>query len=301
MLVLLIVLISLMIFSLRLALSGAELVSKVANSEIRRYDTIKNEGVLSSAVKTGFSITRVGLRMLIFVLKVVRACLMFFSIGYMALYLVFFSIISLGAAGAYTLFFEDLASYTEVSDSSNISSSSGIAFGGVDTLDFSTINNKDQAELLKEIAGLWGSDVTQERVDLIMKGATRIGRSSYSQSGSRGGSSDDQSVFDCSSFVGWTFNKSIDKDIPTDTSTASYLSGDVGAKFERVSADKLIPGDVVLNEDTLATGNSNHIGIYVGKNSKGQKMYIHCTSSGIGGVQITVHDWKVFLRYKGWK
>lgn len=295
MILLLIVLISIIIFSLRLSLSGAELLYRISDEDISRNKDGKS--VLNTLVAVGLATGNTGLRLLLSALRAIRALLMVTSVAYFALYIMIFSLFTLGAAGAYSLFFEDLASYTEVGNGSNTSEES--SSGGYGEVDLSVVKNTQQRELLKELMESWGSDVSQERVNFIMKGASRIGRSSYSQTDyRRGGSAEDQSVFDCSSFVGWTFNKSIDKTIPTWTTTASYVSGDVGAKFRRISADELIPGDILLNNDSLAGGNANHIGIYVGKTKKGQNMYLHCSSKGIGGAQITTHTWGVRLRYK---
>ena len=214
-----------------------------------------------------------------------------------------------GAGYAYLEYYQD-----EAGDSYSTESKSENSSGSVDInkLDWNSITDSGAREVLQTLSKTWGSEVTEERAKMIMLGATRIGKSHYSMNHNegRGGDSDDQSVFDCSSFVGWTFNKSGHSEIPTDTLTSSYVAtDDVGQYFDRVTADQLIPGDVALNNDSLDIYGANHAGIYVGKNADGEMLFMHCTSSTqtdphyvTDGVRIGKHpSFSVFFRYKNWK
>lgn len=214
-----------------------------------------------------------------------------------------------GAGYAYLEYYQD-----EAGDSYSTESKSANSSGSVDInkLDWNSITDSGAREVLQELSKTWGSEVTEERAKMIMLGATRIGISHYSMNHNegRGGDSDDQRVFDCSSFVGWTFNKSGHSEIPTDTLTSSYVAtDDVGQYFDRVTADQLIPGDVALNNDSLEIYGANHAGIYVGKNADGEMLFMHCSSSTqtdphyvTDGVRVGKHpSFSVFFRYKNWK
>lgn len=216
-----------------------------------------------------------------------------------------------GAGYAYITYYQDEAVDSYTTDSTQTASNNGTSVD-INNLDWNSITDSGAREVLQNIAKTWGSEVTAERAKVIMLGATRIGISHYSkyQEDGRGGDSDDQRVFDCSSFVGWTFNKAGHSEIPVYTTTTSYLTqDDVGQYFDRITADQLIPGDVVLNNESLAGWNSNHAGIYVGKNADGELMFMHCTSSTqddphhvTDGVRIGKHpSFSVFFRYKNWK
>lgn len=214
-----------------------------------------------------------------------------------------------GAGYAYLEYYQD-----EAGDSYSTESKSANSSGSVDInkLDWNSITDSGARDVLQALSKTWGSEVTEERAKMIMLGATRIGISHYSMNHNegRGGDSDDQRVFDCSSFVGWTFNKSGHSEIPTDTLTSSYVAtDDVGQYFDRVTADQLIPGDVALNNDSLEIYGANHAGIYVGKNADGEMLFMHCSSSTqtdphyvTDGVRVGKHpSFSVFFRYKNWK
>lgn len=214
-----------------------------------------------------------------------------------------------GAGYAYLEYYQD-----EAGDSYSTESKSANSSGSVDInkLDWNSITDSGAREVLQTLSKSWGSEVTEERAKMIMLGATRIGISHYSMEheDGRGGDSDDQRVFDCSSFVGWTYNKSGHSEIPVDTLTSSYVAtDDVGQYFDRITADQLIPGDVALNNDSLDIYGANHAGIYVGKNADGEMLFMHCTSSTqtdphyvTDGVRVGKHpSFSVFFRYKNWK
>lgn len=214
-----------------------------------------------------------------------------------------------GAGYAYLEYYQD-----EAGDSYSTESKSANSSGSVDInkLDWNSITDSGARDVLQALSKTWGSEVTEERAKMIMLGATRIGISHYSMNHNegRGGDSDDQRVFDCSSFVGWTFNKSGHSEIPTDTLTSSYVAtDDVGQYFDRVTADQLIPGDVALNNDSLEIYGANHAGIYVGKNADGEMLFMHCSSSTqtdphyvTDGVRVGKHpSFSVFFRYNNWK
>lgn len=249
------------------------------------------------------------LRLLMVSLRWVRTALISaLSVVFVVDIILLFVIVG-GAGYAYLEYYQD-----EAGDSYSTESKSANSSGSVDInkLDWNSITDSGARDVLQALSKTWGSEVTEERAKMIMLGATRIGISHYSMNHNegRGGNSDDQRVFDCSSFVGWTFNKSGHSEIPTDTLTSSYVAtDDVGQYFDRVTADQLIPGDVALNNDSLEIYGANHAGIYVGKNADGEMLFMHCSSSTqtdphyvTDGVRVGKHpSFSVFFRYKNWK
>lgn len=98
--------------------------------------------------------------------------------------------------------------------------------------------------------------------------------------------------FDCSgfvSFVYWgTFNI---KPLGMSTSNFTTLLG-----MEKISYSELVPGDIALMHLPGATGGVNHIGIYAGKNTAGQDLWIHCNSSNCNVSCNSVNYWRHYYR-----
>lgn len=328
MLILLIILISILIFALRLTLIGTEIAGKVVIMELKRSKRVnkkkRRKGKITrrrfkrkeSAIRAKQAIARATkrvvaevLRLLMVSLRWIRTALISaLSVVFVVDIILLFVIVG-GAGYAYLEYYQD-----EAGDSYSTESKSANSSGSVDInkLDWNSITDSGARDVLQTLSKTWGSEVTEERAKMIMLGATRIGISHYSMNHNegRGGDSDDQRVFDCSSFVGWTFNKSGHSEIPTDTLTSSYVAtDDVGQYFDRVTADQLIPGDVALNNDSLEIYGANHAGIYVGKNADGEMLFMHCSSSTqtdphyvTDGVRVGKHpSFSVFFRYKNWK
>jgi cell wall-associated NlpC family hydrolase len=84
---------------------------------------------------------------------------------------------------------------------------------------------------------------------------------------------------DCTGFVDWVM-----KNAGVETYPALYMY----TYGKHISADELIPGDLVFVSDNSANGVC-HIGIYCGKNEKGKRMYIHCAYGG-GGVVLNSYS-----------
>lgn len=292
--------------------------SKRVNKKKRRKGKITRRRFKrkESAIRAKQAIARVTkrvvaevLRLLMVSLRWIRTALISaLSVVFVVDIILLFVIVG-GAGYAYLEYYQD-----EAGDSYSTESKSENSSGNLDInkLDWNSITDSGARDVLQALSKTWGSEVTEERAKMIMLGATRIGISHYSMNHNegRGGNSDDQRVFDCSSFVGWTFNKSGHSEIPTDTLTSSYVAtDDVGQYFDRVTADQLIPGDVALNNDSLEIYGANHAGIYVGKNADGEMLFMHCSSSTqtdphyvTDGVRVGKHpSFSVFFRYKNWK
>lgn len=328
MLILLIILISILIFALRLTLIGTEIAGKVVIMELKRSKRVnkkkRRKGKITrrrfkrkeSAIRAKQAIARVTKRVVAEVLKLlmvslrwIRTALISALSAVLVVDIILLFVIVGGAGYAYLEYYQDEAGDSYSTESKQANSSGSV---DINNLDWNSITDSGARDVLQALSKTWGSEVTEERAKMIMLGATRIGISHYSMNHNegRGGNSDDQRVFDCSSFVGWTFNKSGHSEIPTDTLTSSYVAtDDVGQYFDRVTADQLIPGDVALNNDSLEIYGANHAGIYVGKNADGEMMFMHCSSSTqtdphyvTDGVRVGKHpSFSVFFRYKNWK
>lgn len=326
MFLLLIVLVTILIFALRLTLMGTELAGRVALREIRRAKKAEKKKVkegkkknrikttalntTKSAIELSKGVVKSGIRLLIFALQWLRGALISLALVFFVYDVILFAILVAGAGGAYVLFYADDANnmYLNANSSQTSGSTSNGSSVNLNNLNWDSISDDKARACLQEIAQSWGSEVTDKRAKLIILGATRIGKSTYSWGNGRGGSADDQSVFDCSSFVGWCYYKSGYTSVSPSSTTASFIdSSETGKQFERISADELIPGDVALWKDTYGLYNANHAGIYVGKNKDGKMMFMHCTSRAQSsphpvstGVRFSEYGMQVFLRMKNW-
>ncbi len=90
---------------------------------------------------------------------------------------------------------------------------------------------------------------------------------------------------DCSGFVQWVYNTALG--VKVSGSTAGYCSN-----HNKISYSDLKPGDVGLIKEPGAS--SNHIGIYAGRNSDGQDMWIHCTGAPKNTVVYGSYSFKYF-------
>ena len=83
---------------------------------------------------------------------------------------------------------------------------------------------------------------------------------------------------DCSGFTEWVYNTAIGPGL---------LSGDTTAQWNgsySITEAELLPGDLGF-KDSPDAGPANHVLIYVGRDSGGNKLWVHCTSGG-GGVVL---------------
>ena len=154
-------------------------------------------------------------------------------------------------------------------------------------------------EVLDSVRNSWGEDLDPERIELIEKAASLVNKGCKYSQGSRNPRADNPNYLDCSSYVSWAYNKEGHNDVPIDSYTGTFVSSN---SFKSISKSDLKPGDIALNNNSMAGGNSNHIGIYIGKNSSNQNVYLHCTSSGINGPQVRVGDgnFSVYYGYNNW-
>ena len=165
----------------------------------------------------------------------------------------------------------------------------------------------ENEEAILQLEGLQQSwpDMDERRKSIIAKGASLIGKVTYSMGAGRDDPSDHPTVKDCSSFVAWAYQKAGFTDVPYWSATGTFIGS---ANFQQISQSELLPGDVGLI-NTIAFGGSNHIGIYVGRDVNNMPMWLHCTSHASPGC-VTVTDgprisyytsFTIFYRYVGFK
>lgn len=139
--------------------------------------------------------------------------------------------------------------------------------------------------------------INERRTKLIKTGLTLVGKTKYqSKAGSNKVShlGKNPKYLCCSSFVSWCFYRSGNARI--DYSTWNFCHS---KKFKQISRKNLKIGDIGLIQNKRKYG--NHVALYIGKNKKGQEVWLHCTgNSGRNGVVISTDDrLKVFYRYRG--
>ncbi|MEC0182332.1 NlpC/P60 family protein [Paenibacillus peoriae] len=89
---------------------------------------------------------------------------------------------------------------------------------------------------------------------------------------------------DCSGFIDWAF-KTAGLGNSFSAGGTSYQWGQTYA----IKESELIPGDLVF-KNVPGQGGVNHIGIFIGRDSKGKAIYVHCQ----GGTGVIVNSYKGF-------
>lgn len=168
------------------------------------------------------------------------------------------------------------------------------------------IANEEALNVLETLQESWSSDMDSRRGAVISKGASLIGKVSYDMFGedTRSGV-DNPRTLDCSSFVAWAFHKSGFTDVPYSSTTGTFVSS---SNFVQIQVSELIPGDIGLI-NMIASGGSNHVGIYAGRDSNGTTMWLHCTSHASSGCATVVTGprisyysaFQIFYRYTGFR
>ena len=133
--------------------------------------------------------------------------------------------------------------------------------------------------------------VTDEsRRAIVAAAVTLIGKTTYNLGSKASPDVDYPSRLDCSGFVTWAYGRAgID---------FVHGSGNQYYNSKRISASELKPGDLGLLTEpkNIATGSYNHIGIYVGKDSSGGRVFIHCSGGHNGVYMETYPNFKIFVR-----
>ena len=94
---------------------------------------------------------------------------------------------------------------------------------------------------------------------------------------------------DCSHFVDWVYWNVMDNNLGNGNTTTLW------SKSKEISYNDLKPGDIAFLNDP-SKGSDNHVGIYIGKNDKGEALWVHCNGSANNVSVNTISYWKYFRR-----
>ncbi|WP_068612503.1 C40 family peptidase [Paenibacillus tuaregi] len=159
---------------------------------------------------------------------------------------------------------------------------------------------EEQAEIIKNIGG----DINKARKQLIETAITLEGKVKYFWGGKSGpgwnskwgtpvmvtapGDNTTGTLqpygLDCSGFIDWAF-KTAGLGTSFSAGGTSYQWG----KTYSISKDEMIPGDLIF-KNIPGQGGVNHIGIFIGKDSKGNYLYVHCA----GSTGVVINSYKGF-------
>lgn len=171
-------------------------------------------------------------------------------------------------------------------------------YGGSSPISLDNID-PDIQKSIKEAMNSWPAGMEGGRKTLIAKAASLINKGvKYSQE-QRDPTNPTPQYLDCSAYVSWAFSQIGCNDVPPTGFTATFVQSKC---FSEINEKDLVPGDIGLFNKSLTGGNSNHIGIYLGKNSNNQQMWLHCSSGTPDGPQLSVgyNAFKVFYKYTNW-
>ena len=149
--------------------------------------------------------------------------------------------------------------------------------------------------ILEELERNWPDDLDPQRYIAIQTALTLLDKGiQYSQDYRHFISKKTglPTYMDCSSYVTYCL-VAAGIDIDAGAYTGTYVNSD---KFVSINRSDLVPGDVGLLNTSTSGGNTNHIGLYLGKDDKGVGVWIEMAG---GGVFVSHKDkgWGVYYRY----
>ena len=152
--------------------------------------------------------------------------------------------------------------------------------------------------VLNEIMETWPEDMTEERIIAIQTALSLLDKGiGYSMEQRHAKDENGNPRYmDCSSFVTYCL-RSAGLNIDPGAYTGTYLRSDTG--FVTIDRSSLMPGDVGLINGSSGGNGANHIGMFLGKDSNGNEVWIECTGSKAITVSVGNGSWSVFRRYNG--
>ena len=155
-------------------------------------------------------------------------------------------------------------------------------------VDSTSITNQSADKIVKELKDK--NEASSSVWKVIDKGASLVGKVTYSMAERQDDGRAEPDKLDCSSFVAWSFHKGGCNAIAYTSTTATFRES---TKFIDIEEKDLKVGDIGLKSKTAGTGGANHVGIYCGKLKDGTKVWMHCTSSS--STSLTGNDSGVML------
>ena len=153
--------------------------------------------------------------------------------------------------------------------------------------------------VLNDVRASWGDDLEPERIEFIERAASLINKGcKYSMTKDNPGAAKPD-YLDCSGYVTWAMTQEGHSDIPLSSTTATFITS---SKFHKVSHSELKPGDLCFKNLSTAGGGKNHVGIYIGKNSKNQDVFLHCSYSK-SQPEVSTYGtmFKEYFTYDSWQ
>ena len=139
-------------------------------------------------------------------------------------------------------------------------------------------------EVIEQIAG--NTEISARRKAVIIKGLELLGYTKYNL-GSKAANlaSEKPAYLDCSGFIQWAIIRATGVDIGHGTAK-QY------ADSEPISDEELQIGDLGFKKPggVQNLGGGNHVGIFVGYEKDGAKLWLHCTSGAQNGVNVSRCD-----------
>lgn len=162
-----------------------------------------------------------------------------------------------------------------------------------------TLSSEDIQKLLDQMP----EGVSQVRKDLIIQAADAVGKIPYYWGGvasvpgyegndfgrlvSPDSAGRNRKGLDCSHFVDWVYWTVMGNNLGNTNTTGQIRM------CEKISVDELLPGDLAF---LIENGSTTHVGIYAGRNEKGELVWIHENAYDNNVAVNTVSYWSGYYR-----
>ena len=181
----------------------------------------------------------------------------------------------------------------------NMQSIYSALMGGTTNQPVTTLSKEEIDKLIKNLP----KDTTEVRKNLVIQAADAVGKIPYywgdaaSVTGYEGNdfgivTAPDEhgrilKGMDCSHFVDWVYWTVMGNNLGNTNTT-----GQIAQSYE-ISKEELQVGDLAF---LMENGISTHVGIYAGKNEKGEAVWIHENAADVNVAMNTVNYWNLYCR-----
>ncbi|MGX8850595.1 C40 family peptidase [Amedibacillus sp. YH-ame10] len=181
----------------------------------------------------------------------------------------------------------------------NMESVYSALMGGTTNKPVTTLSKEEIDKLIKNLP----KDTSEVRKNLVIQAADAVGKIPYYWGGAAsvpGYEGNDFGIvtspdehgrilkgMDCSHFVDWVYWTVMGNNLGNTNTT-----GQIAQSYE-ISKDELQVGDLAF---LMENGVSTHVGIYAGKNEKGEAVWIHENAADVNVAMNTVNYWNLYCR-----
>ena len=171
--------------------------------------------------------------------------------------------------------------------------------GGTSNKPVTTLTKEEIDKLIKNLP----KEISELRKNLVIQAADAVGKIPYYWGGTASVPGYDGNNFgvvttpdehgrilkgmDCSHFVDWVYWTVMGNNLGNTNTT-----GQIAQSYE-ISKEELQVGDLAF---LMENGISTHVGIYAGKNEKGDAVWIHENAADINVAMNTVNYWNLYCR-----